>query len=133
VPSLKALKSVAHNVCSQFGSTLTYWNNDYGINHLARSTNAVGGTVAINLISGTSKPELAGEGIYAIHVLVKGLPSLLSKEGFAHDLLATATATYRFRGSAPVPGGSAAYQCHIELTTKEGKAYVAEISEPNAP
>lgn len=133
MPSLKPLKSVAHNIGAQFGSTLTYWDGDYGINHLARATNAVGGAVIINFLSETSEPQLAGEGIQAIRELAKNLPALLAKAGFVHDLLANATATYRFHGPNPSPGGCVKYNCRVELVTKEGRTYAAELSELNAP
>lgn len=54
--SLKPLKSVAHNVCHQFASSLNYWTGDYGINHFARSVVAAGGSVAVDLLAGTSQP-----------------------------------------------------------------------------
>lgn len=131
--SLKPLKSVAHNVCHQFASTLNYWGGDYGINHLARSVLDAGNLVTIDLLAGTSSPELSGEGVHAPQKLAKALPHLLAKEGFATDLLASATATYRFRGPPPKPGGSVAYDCQVEFTTIEGRSYAVELSELNAP
>jgi len=131
--SLKPLKSVAHNVCHQFASTLNYWGGDYGINHLARSVVDAGNLVTVDLLGGTSSPRLTGEGAHAPQQLAKALPQLLAKEGFATDLLASATATYRFRGPFPEPGRSVAYDCQVEFTTTGGRSYTVELSEFNAP
>lgn len=127
--SLKPLKSVAHNVCHQFASTLNYWANDYGINHLARSVAAAGNMVVVDLLAGTSHPVLAGEGATGVQQLASALPGLLVKEGFAPNLLARATATYRMRGELPERGGVVAYDCRVELTTVGGRSYVVELSE----
>jgi hypothetical protein len=133
VPSLKPLKSVAHNVCHQFASTLNYWGNDYGINHLARSVVNAGNLVTVDLLAGTSNPELLDEGAHAARQLAQALPELLAKEGFATNLLVSATATYRFRSSLPEPGGSVAYDCQVAFTTTGGHSYAVELSELNAP
>jgi hypothetical protein len=133
VPSLKPLKSVAHNVCHRFASTTNYWGNDYGINHLARSVVAAGNLVTIDLLAGTSHPQLRGEGAHAVRNLAAGLPELLANEGFDSDLLVGATATYRFRAPLPERGGSAAYDCRVEFTTAGGRSFVVELSELNAP
>jgi hypothetical protein len=133
VSSLKPLKSVAHNVCHQFASTLNYWGGDYGINHLARSAVGAGNLVTVDLLAGTSNPGLSGEGAHAPQLLAQVLRQLLAKEGFAIDLLASAAATYRFRGPLPEPGGSVAYDCHVEFTTTGGRSYVVELSELNSP
>lgn len=130
--SLKPLKSVAHNVCHQFASTLNYWGGDYGINHLARSVVSAGSLVTVDLLAGTSRPGLSGEGAHAPEQLAQALRQLLAKEGFATDLLANATATYRFRGPLPEPGGSVAYDCQVEFTTTGGRSYAVELSELNA-
>ena len=73
--SLKPLKSVAHNVCHQFASTLNYWAGDYGINHFARSVVAAGNLVAVDLLAGTSHPALSGEGAAGVRQLAVALPS----------------------------------------------------------
>ena len=131
--SLKPLKSVAHNVCHQFASTLNYWAGDYGINHFARSVVTAGNVVTVDLLAGTSHPALVGEGAAGAKQLAAALPSLLVKEGFEPDLLATATATYRIRGSLPEPGGNVAYDCQVEFTTVGGRVYSVELSELSAP
>jgi hypothetical protein len=131
VTSLKALKSVAHNVCHQFASTRVYWDGDYGINHLARSVVAAGNRATIDLLAGTSSPTLTGEGVHAVRQLAQALPELLAREGFATDLLASATATYRFRGPLPQPGDSVAYDCHVEFATTVGRSCAVEISGLN--
>ena len=131
--SLKPLKSVAHNVCHQFASTLNYWGNDYGINHLARSVVNAGNLVTVDLLAGTSNPRFEGEGARAVRQLAQALPELLTREGFAIDLLASATATYQIRGSLPDPGGSVAYDCQVAFTTTGGRSYAVELSELNAP
>jgi len=131
--SLKPLKSVAHNVCHQFASTLNYWAGDYGINHFARSVVAAGNLVTVDLLTGTSHPVLAGEGAAGAGQLAAALPSLLIKEGFEPNLLASATATYRVRGTLPERGGNVAYDCRVEFKTVGGRSYSVELSELNAP
>ena len=131
--SLKPLKSVAHNVCHQFASTLNYWAGDYGINHFARSVVAAGGSVIVDLLAGTSQPPLAGEGALGVRLLASALPALLVKEGFETSLLSSAIAHYRIRGPLPEPGGNVAYDCRVEFSTTGGRSYVVELSELNAP
>lgn len=130
---LKPLKSVAHNVCHQFASTLNYWAGDYGINHFARSVVAAGNLAAVDLLAGTSRPALAGEGAASVQQLAASLTSLLVKEGVGPHLLASATATYSVRGPLPEPGGNVAYDCRVEFTTVGGRSYAVELSELNAP
>ena len=131
--SLKLLKSVAHNVCHQFASTLNYWAGDYGINHFARSVVAAGNDVTVDLLTGTTNPALAGEGAAGAAQLAATLPPLLVKEGFEPNLLASATATYRVRGSPPASGGTVEYDCQVEFTTVAGRTYTVELSEINTP
>lgn len=131
--SLKPLKSVAHNVCHQFASTLNFWAGDYGINHFTRSVVAAGGSVAVDLLAGTSQPPLAGEGALGVQQLASALPALLAKEGFETNPLSSAVATYRVRGPLPDPGGNVAYDCSVEFSTAGGRSYVVELSELNAP
>jgi len=130
--SLKPLQSVAHNLCHQFASTLNYWSDDYGINHFARSVVAAGGSVAVDLLAGTSQPPLAGEGALGVRQLAAALPALLLKEGFGANLLSSAVANYRVRGPLPEPGGNVAYDWRVEFNTAGG-SYVIEFSELNAP
>ncbi|WP_157489201.1 hypothetical protein [Lysobacter sp. Root916] len=132
MPSLKPLKSVAHNLCHQFASTFNYWGGDYGINHLARSVRAEN-QVKIDLLAGASEPALLGEGAHAIDKLAGLLPELLAKEGFDTDLLVGATAIYRFHDPLPVPGGSVAYDCRVEFKTAGGRSYCVELSQLNTP
>jgi len=127
--SLKPLKSVAHNVCHQFGSTLNYWANDYGINHFARSVLATGNKVTVDLLTGTSMPALSGEGALGPGQLAVYLASMMVKEGFDPHLLSAATATYTFRGQPPEPGGCVAYDCEVSLATVSGRGYVVALSE----
>ena len=131
--SLKPLKSVAHNVCAQFASTLNYWTDDYGINHLAKAARNAGGHVCIDLLAGTSQPQLAGLGPELVNQLASALPALLIKEGFAPDLLAAASATYNFGTTRSDPQGGVAYDCVVSLTTTGDRTYTVELSEHNFP
>nr|WP_131515319.1 hypothetical protein [Pseudomonas chengduensis] len=133
MPSLKPLKSVAHNVVHQFASTLNYWAGDYGINHLAHSALAQGGTVSIDLIAGSSVPLLWGEGHLACRQMSDALPVLLSKEGFAPSILGSAFARFVFSGEPPVPGGNATFNCVVEFRTIQGRRYEVRLTELNAP
>lgn len=129
MPSLKPLKSVAHNVCHQFASTLNYWEDDYGINHLARAVVGAGDLVMIDLLTGTSRPPMSGNGAHAVQQLSQALPVLLAKEGVAAGLIASATAIYEFRSASPERGASVRYGCRVELTTTEGHVYAVAFSE----
>ncbi len=133
MPSLKPLKSVAHNVIHQFASTLNYWSGDYGINHLAHSARSSGGAVSIDLISGFSDPQLFGEGAFACRQLSEALPVLLAKEGFEPSILAVAIANFAFKGPPPVPGGNWAFDCVVEFRTTEERRYEVRLTEVNAP
>jgi hypothetical protein len=130
--SLKPLKSVAHNLCAQFASTLNYWTDDYGINHLAKAARNTGGQVSIDLMAGTSQPQLGDLGPELVNQLSSALPALLTKEGFAPDLLAAASATYNFGTTRPDPHGGVAYDCVVSLTTGD-RTYTVELSERNFP
>ena len=130
---LKPLKSVAHNLCHQFASTLNYWAGDYGINHFARSVVAAGNLVSVDLLAGTSSPPLMGEGAAGAQQLAAALPSLLDNEGLEPSLLATAMATYHVRGPLPEADGNVAYDCRVEFTTVGGRSYAVKLSELNAP
>jgi len=131
VSSLKPLKSVAHNLCGQFGSTLNYWGDDYGINHLAHAARAAGGRVSIDLLAGTSTPALGGLGPELVRQLSATLSALLQKESFAPDLLLAGTAIYDFQTPRPDPLGSSAYDCTVRFDVKGGRVYVIELSERN--
>ncbi len=131
--SLKALKSVAHNVIHQFASTLNYWSGDYGINHLARAVLDAGGTVTIDLLARSSVPALTDNGNFSVGQLANLLPTLLVKEGFSPELLSSASARFRFRSPAPSIGGSTACDCLVSFTTTEGRSYEVRLTELNAP
>jgi hypothetical protein len=133
MPSLKPLKSVAHNVIHQFASTLTYWDNDYGINHLAHSVLRVGGSVSIDLLSGSCVPRLERDGNEAVLRLACALPRLMEKEGFPPSLLDLACARFDFQGPAPVQGGNVRYDCLVELRTIDGRQFQVRVNELNAP
>lgn len=133
MPSLKPLKSVAHNVVHQFASTLNYWGGDYGINHLAHAVLASGGAATVDLLAGSCEPVLIGEGGLAVRQLAAILPALLLKEGFAPELLGSALVQFSFRGPPPAPGGNAAYDCVVTFITTDGRRYAVKLTELNAP
>ena len=133
MPSLKPLKSVAHNVIHQFASTLNYWSGDYGINHLANAALGSGGVVVVNLLARSSQPMLSDDGHFAIGQLADLLPALLVKEGFDCELLSSASARFSFHRPAPTRGGNAAYDCLVQFTTTEGRHYEVKLTELNAP
>ena len=130
---MKPLKSVAHNVCHQFASTLNYWGDDYGINHFARAVRAAGGHVTVDLLTASSSPALSGLGQNLARHMAGYLPELLQKEGFAPDLLISAIAKYDFLTTRKDPSGSVAYDCQVQLATQDGRSYSVAISEQNTP
>ena len=130
---MKPLKSVTHNVCHQFASTLNYWGDDYGINHFARAVRATGGHVTIDLLTGSSTPVLSGLGQDLARHMAGCLPELLQKEGFAPDLLSSAVARYDFLTPRKDPIGSVAYDCQVQLSTQDGRSFSIAVSEQNTP
>ncbi len=131
VASLKSLRSVAHNLCAQLGSTLNYWKDDYALNHFARAVRAAGGQVRVDLLAGTSLPVLPDSGRNLVMQLSSILPALLQKEGFAPDMLVAGMVSYNFQTSRPDHAGCPAYDCVVQLEAEGGRTYVVELSEKN--
>ena len=131
MPSLKPLKSVAHNLPHHFASTLNWWGDDYAILHLARAVEAFPERrVEINVLQQTSAPTLNGVAKEVTGALRETLRQLLVKTGFDPDALRSATITYDFGvpRSDPVYG-LPCYDCTCTLVTTGGRSYSANLTE----
>ncbi|MES3002487.1 MAG: hypothetical protein V4787_17495 [Pseudomonadota bacterium] len=133
MPSLKPLKSVAHSLAHQFASTLNYWEDDYAIHHLAnaaRRENAP--VVVIDVLRQEVSPREVHAGLVSeiICSLKPSLVGILAKEGFALEVLQSATLTYNFSVPRIVfPQSLPTYDCVCTLVTREGRKYEALLTE----
>lgn len=135
MPSLKPLKSVAHNVAHQFASTLNYWHGDYAINHLAKAAETQGAkVVVIDVLSGKIDPPQVRQGVVAeiSAALRSSLGRLLTNEGFTLEQVSEASLTFNF----DVPRKDLlykqpTYECTSVIVTTEGKRFEAQLTEKN--
>ena len=133
MPSLKPLKSVAHNLPHHFASTLNWWGDDYAILHLARAVGVLPEKrVEIDVLSQTSAPSLRGQARDVTVALRGKLLQLMEKAGLNPDILQSATITYDFG----VPRRNVlfdlpCYDCVCTLTTTSGRSYSASLTEAN--
>jgi hypothetical protein len=131
VPSLKPLKSVAHNLPHHFASTLNWWGDDYAIHHLVRAVKSLpGNRVEIDVLVRTTVPALDGVAREAVSAMTEKLQQLLGKEGLDSSLLSSATVVYDFG----VPRrdliyGLPCYDCTCTLSTVNGRTYSARLTE----
>jgi hypothetical protein len=135
MPSLKPLKSVAHNLAHQFASTLNYWHDDYAINHLFRAAESAGtDEVVLDALAGTIHPPQLGKGVIAqiVAALPEVFDQLLKNEGFASEQIRTATLRYNFNVPRPkFLHGMPAYECTATVSTVNGKTFEAHLTEKN--
>jgi hypothetical protein len=133
VPSLKPLKSVAHNLAHQFASTLNYWEDDYAIDHLAKAAKRESvSVVVIDVLSQAVTPAHIQTVMVSkiVCALKPSLVSILAKEGFALVVLESATLTYDFSvGRVNFPHNLPTYDCVCTLVTTEGRKYQAHLTE----
>lgn len=131
--SLKRLKSVAHSLAHQFGSTLNYWHDDYAICHLAKASTLLSiPKVGINILSGQASPPEIEIG-YLPEIISKLRPALevlLEKEGYPIETVAAATLEFNFNvGRADLLFHQPTYDCICSLTTQDGRIYSAQLTE----
>jgi hypothetical protein len=135
MPSLKPLKSVAHNLAHQFASTLNYVYDDYAINHLAKAAHGrKSPVIVIDVLNNViSPPDLkAGIVLEIITPLKASLAEILEKEGFSIDMLDSATLTYNFNvDRVDALFHQPTYDCVSSLKTKTGRGYEAHLTEEN--
>lgn len=131
--SLKPLRSVAHSLAHQFASTLNYWTDDYAIHHLAKAAKRENApVVVIDVIRQEVVPSQVQEGVVLeiVCALKPSLVDILAKEGFALEILQSATLTYNFSvGRIVFPQGLPTYDCVCTLVTKEGRKFEAYLTE----
>ena len=134
MPSLKSLKSVAHNIAHHFASTLCYWKSDYAINHLAEAAKCFHAPVVeINLLTQTANPPEIQTGMVAeiIPYLKQYLFELLAKEGFHRDVIVSARLKYNFGVRRVNLFNLPSYDCVSSITTADGRTYEAHLTEAN--
>ena len=135
MPSLKPLRSVAHNVAHSFASSLNYWKDDYAISHLWRTAKLAGvSRVKINVLDASTEPTSVNTGMVAeiLPSLRTMLSHLLQKEGFESSLLAEATLEYDFSVQrATVYPSLPQYNCEVVLKTWTGRLFTAQLTEAN--
>lgn len=135
MPSLKPLKSVAHNLAHHFASTLNYWESDYAINHLANAVSNAGESNAIvdalnQMVLPTSlRVGFVGQFGIALH---RKLLELLIQEGVGDIELKAAFIEYDFSVSrASSASGIPAYDCISTIETASGRRYQVHLTERN--
>ena len=135
MPSLKPLKSVAHNLAHHFASTLNYWDDDYAINHLANASKKVGEAKAIvDALSGVVLPASLRIGVVGEFgiALKRKLRDLLTQEGMGEVALSAAFIEYNFAvPRASSIGSLPAYDCISVIETASGRRYHAHLTERN--
>jgi hypothetical protein len=135
VPSLKPLKSVAHNLAHRFASTLNYWKGDYAIHHLANAAKRENVTkLVIDVLKQEVAPPQVQVGVVSelLPVLRDSLLGLLAKESLAPELLESATLAYNFSASrGNIPYNLPTYDCVCTLVTREGRRFEAHLTERN--
>jgi hypothetical protein len=136
MPSLKPLRSVAHNLAHHFASTLNYWDDDYAINHLARAAQtAEAHTVVIDVLGQSIQPISIQVGVVAEFVpyLKRSLGELLQKEGVESVVLVEAKLKYVFAANklSLTRGGMPIYDCICSLETIDGRCFEAHLTERN--
>jgi hypothetical protein len=132
LPSLKPLKSVAHNIAHHFASTLCYWGNDYAINHLAKASERChADIVEIDLLTQSVKPAEIQSGMVAemMPYLKNYLFTLLAKEGIPVEKIAAACLTYNFSVNRTHSSQLPIYDCVSSITTIDGRIYEAHLTE----
>lgn len=106
MPSLKPLRSVAHNLAHQFASTLNYWSDDYAINRLARAAVLANEPVVIIDVLGQSmEPRSVQVGVVIefVPALKRTLEDLLKKEGMKAIALSAAKLEFNFGANKLAP------------------------------
>jgi len=133
VPSLKPLRSVAHSLAHQFASTLNYWGDDYAIDHLAKAAKRENTpVVVIDVLTQEVTPAQVQAGVVGeiVRALRPSLASILAKEGFALEIVESATLTYNFSvGRIAFPQSLPTYDCVCTLFTTDGRKYEAHLTE----
>ena len=135
MPSLKPLRSVAHNLAHSFASTLNYWKDDYAISHLWRAAVSAGvSRVRVNVLAATVDPDSVNTGMVAdiLPSIKATLTQLLQKEGFESGLVTEATLVYDFAVQrVSLYPGLPQYYCEVVLKTTNGRLFTAKLTEAN--
>ena len=132
--SLKPLKSIAHNVAHHFASTLSYWKDDYSINHVwntAKKHNV--NKVKIDVLNSKTDPEIINEG--RVKELLPGLQAffkqLIKSESMSEVELESVILEYDFGVNRVSSYALPTYDCKLLIKTTSGKTYEALLTEAN--
>ena len=134
MPSLKSLKSVAHNLAHHFASTLNYWVDDYAIHHvwnIAKENGVM--LVRMDVLNERYDPDCLNQG-KAKDVLPGAkefLLHLLQSAGLADIELAEAVIEYDFSVSRISPYGLPTYDCTSRIKTISGREYSVSLTDAN--
>jgi hypothetical protein len=135
MPSLKPLRSVAHNVAHSFASTLNYWIDDYAISHLWKAAKFAGAsTVKIDVLALSIEPKTVNTGMVPelLPSLRNSLNRLLEKEGVEKGLVIEATLEYDFSVQrVSLYPNQPLYNCKVMLGTRNGRTFTAQLTEAN--
>lgn len=132
--SLKTLKSVAHNVAHHFASTLSYWKDDYTINHLwnAAKKHKID-HVKIDVLNSKIEPEILHQGR-----VKEFLPSITEfyehvkkSEGMSEANIESLTLEYDFSVNRISLYDLPTYDCKATIRTSSGREYAVHLTEEN--
>lgn len=132
--SLKPLKSVAHNVAHHFASTLSYWKDDYTINHLWNAAKNSGiNKVIIDVLRTKIEPESLYQGrVKEFLPSVKEFYEHLKKsEGLSDVDIELLLLEYDFGVNRVSPYDLPTYDCQAKIRSASGREYVVHLTEEN--
>jgi len=138
MPRYKVLRSVAHNIGHSFTSLMNYADDDYVMGHILRFARQSGrDTLTIDFVAGTGTPrQLLRKPLSEVPArYTKFFWDLVHRHGSERSYVARASLTVRFDLSQERPARDAPqflespYTCHVRVTDKRGKEYVAEFKD----
>lgn len=132
--SLKPLKSIAHNVAHHFASTLSYWKDDYTINHVWNAAKADDiSHVRIDVLNRKIEPEILYKG--RVKEILPGvfqfLEYLMKSEGMGDIELEEMTLEYDFSVNRISLYDLPTYNCISTIETMSGRKYEVKLTEEN--
>ncbi len=132
--SLKPLKSIAHNVAHHFASTLSYWKDDYTINHVWNAARADDiNHVKIDVLRRKIEPEVLYKGRVReiLPSVFQFLEYLMKTEGMGNIELEEMTLEYNFGVNRISLHDLPTYNCISTIKTMSGRRYEVKLTEEN--
>ena len=132
--SLKPLKSLAHNIAHHFASTLSYWKDDYTINHLWNAAKKHDiEQVKIDVLKSKIAPEILYQG-----TIKDFLPSvtqfykyLMKAQGMSEVEIECMILEYDFSVNRVSPYDLPTYDCKAMIRSTSGREYTVHLTEEN--